>query len=343
MAYTTGLRARGVHVEVAALSPGAKRSEEAYMGTELTRLSTSLSQLPATLAALASRLKRTSFDSIFMISGGSTFLGVLILGLAKFARVKSCVFFYGRDILQARGLPGGRLVLALSVLLAHGVATNSRFTASLVPLAQTRPLTIIYPGVGADISDGFKLERDPRSPRILFVGRLVRRKGADLLLSAFSTLRTEFPGLRLDIVGDGPELGSLRNLVRSLDLTEFVTFWGALRGQALWEKYAQASLFVMPSRESRDDVEGFGTVFLEAGAFRIPSVGTRTGGIPEAVIDGTSGKLVESDDVAGLAAAIGDLLTDRAELERLGRNAQQRALQLTWGVSTDKVLSLLSA
>ena len=111
-------------------------------------------------------------------------------------------------------------------------------------------MTIVYPGVDMGITGGLESERDPNSPRILFVGRLVKRKGADLLLVAFSQLRTELPSLRLDIVGDGPESGNLRALVTTLGLSDVVTFWGALYGPDLWRKYAQASLLVMPARQS---------------------------------------------------------------------------------------------
>jgi phosphatidyl-myo-inositol dimannoside synthase len=341
MAYTAGLKGRGIHVEVAALSPGQKRTEEDYQGTRLVRLSSSFMQLPRTFGALVSMICHSSLDSIFILSGGSTPAGALVLGFARFAGRKSGVFFYGRDILQASRKPGGRIALALSVLLAQGVAANSKFTASLLPLAPKRPLTIIYPGVDIGITNGLDPERNLNPPRLLFVGRLVKRKGADLLLEAFSQLRTDLPDLRLDIVGDGPELENLRALANSLGLTDAVTFWGALYGEELWRRYARASLLVLPSRQSKYDVEGFGTVFLEAAAFRVPSVGTLTGGIPEAVIDGVSGRLVESDDVDGLRSAIGFLLKNPDEMERFGKNARDRALRLTWNDSTAKVLTLL--
>jgi phosphatidyl-myo-inositol dimannoside synthase len=117
-------------------------------------------------------------------------------------------------------------------------------------------------------------------------------------------------------------------------------FHGALYGPELWEMYAQSSLLVLPSRESADDVEGFGTVFIEAGSFGVPSVGTRTGGIPEAIVDRMTGLLVESENVGQLKDAIKRLLSDPDYLARLGRAAKARASEFTWDSSLNQVLQV---
>jgi len=75
--------------------------------------------------------------------------------------------------------------------------------------------------------------------------------------------------------------------------------------------------------------------------FGIPSIGTRTGGIPEAVVDGVTGKLVRDGDVDELGDAIKSLLDDPEEAERLGTNARAEALRFSWDRSTDQVLRLL--
>ncbi|MDA4120100.1 MAG: glycosyltransferase family 4 protein, partial [Thaumarchaeota archaeon] len=199
-----------------------------------------------------------------------------------------------------------------------------------------------YPGVDASISKRVPdFARDEEHPRILFVGRLVRRKGADLLVSAFARLASELPTARLDIVGDGPELNGLQRLVEELHLGDSVIFYGALIGPELWRRYAEASVLVLPSRESNDDAEGFGTVFLEAAVFGVPSIGTRTGGIPEAVVNGFTGRLVAGDDVDGLKAAVKDLLENPSERLRLGENARTRVTGFSWEVSTNQVLKFL--
>ena len=342
MAYTSEFLSRGIHVEVAALSPGSGGAEERYRGTRLFRLSASLVHFPQTFRSLVHIMSRSSIDSVFMLSGGSTGIGLVILAYARLTGRRSGAFFYGRDILQARNSPTGRVFLVLSVLLANGVSTNSRYTSGLLPFRPRSGPIVIYPGVDPrDVDSTAPLGRNSNSPRVLFVGRLVRRKGADLLLSAFSRLAADLPALRLDIVGDGPEMANLHAQVDRLGLRKVVTFHGALFGQRLREAYAEATIFVLPSRQAAGEVEGFGTVFLEAGVFGVPSIGTRTGGIPEAVIDGFTGKLVNDEDIEGLGDAMRSLVNDPPEVARLGRNAQARALRLTWGRSTDRVLELL--
>lgn len=342
-AYTTSLLRRGFHVEVAALSPGRGRSEEPYLGTRLVHLSSALVHLPRTFSALVRMISSSSLDSVFFLSGGSTPIGVLLLCFSRFTGRKTGVFFYGRDVLQARRRPVGLVILVLSIMLARRVATNSRYTESLLPVRSRTTPILLYPGVDPDIASALEASRDGASPRILFVGRLIKRKGADILLESFGQLRSRPQTPRLDIVGDGPEMKNLRSLTDALHLGDVVTFYGALYGPKLWKRYAEASIFVMPSRQSSEDAEGFGTVFLEAGIFGVPSIGSRTGGIPEAVIDGVTGKLVESEDVGGLAEAIQGLLDDPNELNRLGRNAKARALELSWEASTNQVLQLMGA
>jgi len=341
IAYTDGLVRRGVHVEVAALSPRQHESEERYQGTKLFRLSSSLHRLPWTLRSLAGLMSRSSLDSVFILSGASTVAGMATLCFSRLTGRRSGVMFYGRDILQSRKRPTGRLSLLLCLLLAGRVGTNSRYTMKLLPFRPRKPPVVVYPGVDEAMAEGLTKGSYQGGVRMLFVGRLVRRKGVDILLAAFGQLKAEFPSLRLDIVGDGPEMPNLEALAQELAIGDAVTFHGALFERRLRDVYAGASLLVLPSRQSSSDVEGFGTVFLEAGVFGLPSIGTRTGGIPEAVVDGVTGRLVDPESIDDLRNAIRNLLDDPREMERLGSNARERARLFSWERSTDQVLRLL--
>ena len=178
---------------------------------------------------------------------------------------------------------------------------------------------------------------------ILFVGRLVKRKGVDDLIGAFNLLLSDIPTARREIVGDGPERMNLEKLVSDLGIGEKVRFVGSLKGRALNEKYLECDVFVMPSRTMKDDVEGFGTVFLEAGLAGKPSVGTDSGGIPEAVIDGETGILVPEADIKGLALALRTVLTDEALGLRLGENARRRVLtEFTWEETTRRLVKIMA-
>jgi phosphatidyl-myo-inositol dimannoside synthase len=340
VAYTRKLQDYGLHVEVAAISPGAAHSAEPYMGTQLVRFSSSPVQSSKTVSGLVKMLNRSTLDSVFVLTGGTTIIGLLLLAYSRVSGRRSAVFFYGKDLLQSRRRVVTRLSVVLSIILAGRVATNSRYTAGLLPLKPRRPIAIIYPGVDPTVQLGTDGSGGNGFPRILFVGRLVKRKGADLLLEAFAPLLSPFPRLMLDIVGDGPEMSHLRVQASELGIEGAVVFHGTLRGERLWQLYARASMLVLPSRSSEYDVEGFGTVFLEAGIFGVPSVGTRTGGIPEAVIDGVTGRLVNSEDVEGLRGALIELLSNPAETRKLGEGARELAQKLNWDASCVRVMQL---
>ena len=105
---------------------------------------------------------------------------------------------------------------------------------------------------------------------------------------------------------------------------------GALPDEDVRALYRAARVFCMPNEPHPDRVEGFGQAFLEAGAQRVPSVASRLGGIPEAVIHGVTGLLVDPMDVAGLADALARLLADPALASRLGAAAELRARRMSF-------------
>jgi len=132
---------------------------------------------------------------------------------------------------------------------------------------------------------------------LLFVGRLVSVKGADVAIEALRQLRENGVDTTLTICGDGPERESLERQVRRTGLERAVIFKGWSDPDALADYYRTAELLLVPSR-----YEPFGIVALEAIASRCPVVAARTGGLPEAV--GNCGLLVSPNDPDTLAEAI---------------------------------------
>jgi glycosyltransferase involved in cell wall biosynthesis len=158
-------------------------------------------------------------------------------------------------------------------------------------------------------------EAAPVGPVILCVAHLYPRKDVATLLRALARL----PAARLRVVGVGPELVGLRRLARALALGERVAFLEHVPFGQLAAEYRQADLFCLPSRQ-----EGFGIVFLEAMAAGLPIVAARAAAVPEVVADREAGVLVPPGDVAALAEALGRLLADRRERERLGGGGRKR-------------------
>jgi glycosyltransferase involved in cell wall biosynthesis len=157
---------------------------------------------------------------------------------------------------------------------------------------------------------------------LLMVGRLDHTKGFDVGIRALAALATR-PKLRLRIAGTGPEEAQLRAVAARERVEGRVDFLGPLRPERVWQEMSAASIVVVPTRAA----EGFCFVAVEAAQLARPVVAARTGGLPETVVDGVTGDVVEPDDVAALAGAIDALLDDPDRARRLGEAAQRRAVQ----------------
>jgi len=161
-------------------------------------------------------------------------------------------------------------------------------------------------------------------PTVLAVGRIVPVKGFDLLIEAFAQVPTTVPA-RLVVVGDGPEVRVLEELVVTHGLADRVLLAGHLDRPALLASMDSADLVVVPSR-----FEAFGIVILEAWRAGRPVVATNRGGPAEIVTDGVDGLLVDPEDVEGLAGAMTELLLDPALRHRLGESGRARVRDFTW-------------
>lgn len=177
--------------------------------------------------------------------------------------------------------------------------------------------------IGIDL-DRFKQEKnESQQPSLLFIGRLVEKKGCTYLLQAMAKLKGKFPELKLTIVGEGDLRSSLQQQAESLGLdAEFV---GRENAQQIRERLAQCWLFVAPSiTATSGDAEGLPIVFLEAQALRAPVVSFYGGGVSEAIEDGSTGLLCEEKDVGALAENIATLLENSTLRQNMGDRGRER-------------------
>jgi len=159
---------------------------------------------------------------------------------------------------------------------------------------------------------------------LLTVSRLAPRKGHDVLIEALPSITEEHPDTVYLVAGDGGRRSELESLARRVGVEDHVVFLGYVPDEDLPDLYATADLFVMPNRREGNSVEGFGIVFLEANATGTPVVGGDSGGAPDAVADGVTGRLVDPYDADAVAEAVTELLSDRETLTRMGRNGYER-------------------
>ncbi|BFH76247.1 glycosyltransferase [Thermus thermophilus] len=161
--------------------------------------------------------------------------------------------------------------------------------------------------------------------RILYVGRLVQLKGLPFLVEALAPLVSEFPELKLVVIGDGPKRKEYEEFSKKL-LGDRVTFLGAQSKEVVRQEMQKAYLFSMPSITMPDgEAEAFGMVYLEAQACGVPVVAFASGGVPEVVLNGETGFLSPERDVASLRESIRSLLRSEELRHRLAKAAMRHA------------------
>lgn len=163
-----------------------------------------------------------------------------------------------------------------------------------------------------------------RSVRLLTVGRMIPRKGIDKLLSALERARRRQPGLRLVVVGSGPDEPKLRELARQLGLDD-VEFRGFVDQPGLPACYAEGDVFVFPTLD-----DPYGIVLLEAAAAGLPIVASPFAGATlDLVRDGESGLVADPNDLDGFADALVSVASDPELRARMGRTAYGLTLSRT--------------
>lgn len=251
---------------------------------------------------------------------------VAILG-KLFYRVPTVITLHGGDAF-ALASPPLQTLKRFAIRHSDAWTANTRTTASAVVTDQPEPLVV---PMGVDVDHFASGEREqlranmPKDTRVvLFVGRLVEKKGVEDLIRAFSLLpdRTR---TRLWIVGEGELKTELETLAEQTGIIQQTTFWGRMPNDRLPDLYAAADLFVGPSvKAASGDTEGQGVVFLEAMAAGLCVLATRAGGISEVVEDGYTGVLVEPRNPQQLANAMAQLLTDKRRRSVLVANALKK-------------------
>jgi phosphatidylinositol alpha-1,6-mannosyltransferase len=172
----------------------------------------------------------------------------------------------------------------------------------------------------------------PATPMILSVGAVKPRKGYDLSLRAFARLKEILPTARYRIVGNIDNRKYHRELLEYIGTHKLadVELAGAVSQERLSQYYREASVFLLTPREADLHFEGFGLVYLEAGAFGLPVIGTRTGGVPDAILHRQTGFVLDPGDIDGIVEALYCLLTDPELTRRMGRANREWAETLTW-------------
>ncbi|MCG2635255.1 MAG: glycosyltransferase [Gammaproteobacteria bacterium] len=282
-----------------------------------------------TLLWLGLRLRPNLIHAHWILPQG--LVGVLVGSLLRIPVVTTA---HGGDAFALKGAGPGALKRWVLRRSRHWTA-NTEATAGAVTTTRGIPAPAVIP-MGVEVQhfstgDGTALKkRLGESHRvILFVGRLVEKKGVTVLLEAYAKLpRDTRQSCRLWIVGDGDDRKDLEQQSRELHITEGVWFAGRVTNQNLPDYYGAADIFVAPSIvDESGDTEGQGVVLLEAMAAGAAIVASRVGGIGEVIEDGVTGTLVPPRDPEALAHALETLLTTPATVLTHRHAARERVEQ----------------
>jgi phosphatidylinositol alpha-1,6-mannosyltransferase len=240
-----------------------------------------------------------------------------------------------------------------AMLDADLVITNSEFTRKFVASAGVPGSRIVKIRPGADparFHPGLDCQDLARGlgvsgrPTVLTVSRIVkanRYKGHDVVLRALASVVAQIPDVAYVVVGEGDDLDYLERLAREFGVRENVIFAGRVSDEELPLLYNACDAFIMCSREERGRrgilAEGFGMALVEASACGKPVIAGRSGGVPDAVVEGVTGLLVEPCDSDAVAAAIVKVLLEPELAKVLGANGRKWVeAEMNWTRAADE-------
>ena len=180
---------------------------------------------------------------------------------------------------------------------ASHIFSNSHYTKDLVRrIAVLNNVTIVYPPIRETPMNSCE---NYKNHLIFSVGRIVERKGFQNVIKALPDIIKRYPDIKYIIAGEGEFRGELQLLTHDLNLDKNVFFVGKITEDEKKKYLIDCGLFVMPSYSipSQKQVEGFGLVYLEANVYGKFVIGSHTGGVPDAIIDGKTGFIVEENNI----------------------------------------------
>ena len=242
-------------------------------------------------------------------------------------RVPYVITSHGTDLFLVDRVPSARFIAGpIFRNAAQTTVISTPLVARAERLGVPRADITVVPmpvdrAVATELEEPFTLRAG--ADRLLFVGRLIERKGCAYAIRAVAELAEAGRDVRLVVVGDGPEREALTALAQSLAVGDRVEFTGALSPAGVRDCYRAGGVFVMPAvTDWKGEQEGFGMVLVEAMAFGLPVVATRSGGIPDIVRDDENGVLVPERDVGALTRGIARVLDDPGLGARLAEAAR---------------------
>jgi len=286
--------------------------------------------------------------------GAAAPLGIMAKSMRSAGAKKIVALTHGHEVWWSKMPPFNLAIRHMSKHLDSisylGDYTKSEISKAL-PKSNLSKLVQIAPGIDVEHfvpTDSSNLRAElglTDKSVIISVGRLVHRKGQDMLIASLPAIKTAVPNVHLVLVGVGPHQAYLEKLAIKLQVSDCITFIGRINYAELPEYICLGDVFAMPSRSRFFglEVEGLGIVYLEASACGLPVVGGSSGGAPDAVLVGETGVVVDGTNVSEIAQACIELLNNPELSALMGANGRTWITQnWRWDIWAKKFTALLA-
>ena len=297
--------------------------------------------------------RERSISTVFF--GAAAPLGLLSQGLRRAGVARIVALTHGHEVWWAKVWPFSWAIRRIGAGVDHltylGSYTQSQISRSLSKRAQNA-MVKIAPGIDTEhfapqeSASQLRAELGLTDKKVIVsVGRLVHRKGQDTLVEALPAILSSVPDAHLIFVGEGPYKDYLVKRASELKVTQAITFIGRIQYAQLPRYICVGDIFAMPSRSRLAglEVEGLGIVYLEASACGLAVIGGKSGGAPDAVLEGETGFAVDGTSPQEVANAAIKLLSDPALAQQMGARGRKWIIdEWRWEIWSQRFAALLN-
>ncbi len=283
---------------------------------------------PRTIRAVKKVISEQKIETAFF--GAAAPLGVMARALRNAGVIRIVALTHGHEVWWSKVWPFKLAIRFIGENVDHltylGDFTRSEISRALSPKASSA-MVKIAPGIDtehfAPHTGATELRRSlglTDKKVIVSVGRLVHRKGQDMLITALPQILKTHPEAHVLMVGEGPYREHLQKLVAKYKVETAITFIGKIQYSDLPRYISVGDIFAMPSRSRLAglEVEGLGIVYLEASSCALPVIAGKSGGAPDAVLEGVTGVAVDGTNPTEIAGAVISLLDNPAAAREMG-------------------------
>jgi len=295
------------------------------------------------------KIKKLGID-IFLAGTSTGDTLSLVFILSRMFNKKVASLAYGNEFLVHSRFSLRTYLFKNIDLLILGTYTLKELIKKIHHLDENK-LVVIYYGL---IPEDYKITESKEELRkefnipedqfvLLSVGRHVLRKSFDIVIEAIKIIKEKVPSINIKyyLIGEGEETPRLKTMTEELDLEKEIEFLGFTDIKTRNNFYKLSDVFIMPSVVKKESIEGFGIVFIEANFFGIPVIGSFSGGIVEAVLNGETGLLVKENDINDLVEKILFFYFNEDKRRFMGKKGHERVIKnFNWNLIVNDYFKL---